>query len=410
VFQAFSIIVALAALFSYINHRFLKLPSTIGLMILALISGIGLLALENVAGDFYNFICQLIIDVDFKTILLDVMLSFLLFAGAIHVNIRELNKERGSVILFSTLGVLISTFIVGGLMYLLSQFLGFPLTFIQSLLFGALISPTDPIAVLSILQSANISKSLELKIEGESLFNDGVGVVVFLSILNLAMAGEGMIEWGEIGKLFLVEVLGGLMYGLALGWIGLQFLRSVDDDPKICVLITLAIVTGGYATASLLHVSGPLAMVVAGLYIGNGVSLGKFDTASRGSLYLFWDLLDDTLNAVLFVLIGLVIHTVSFSWAFLLLGLIAIVVVLVARYISVGIPYSLLRHKGMKTTHTLAMLTWGGLRGGISVALALSITNIENSDLIVVITYTVVVFSIIIQGLTIGPLVKKLIG
>lgn len=407
-FQSFTIILSLAALFSFVNHKWMKLPATIGLMILALISSILIITLEGVLPNAYNFLCMVIISIDFKTILLDVMLSILLFAGALHINLHDLNKEKIPVFLFATLGVAISTLIVGVLIYGASSLIGISIPFLHSLLFGALISATDPIAVISILKEAGVSKSLELKIEGESLFNDGVGVVVFTSILILT--GVGMEEGTEGGilKLFIVEALGGAAFGLALGYAGYLFLKSVEDDPKVCVIITLAIALGGYSLASLIHVSGPLAMVVAGLIIGNKIAKPTFEGHSREIIYTLWDVLDEVFNAVLFVLIGLVIHTLTFNSSYLLLGFFAIIIVLMARFIAVGLPYSLLKHKEHHPVRTIAMLTWGGLRGGISVALALSLSEGLSGDLIVFITYTVVVFSIIVQGLSLKKVVKKL--
>ncbi len=409
-FASFSIILSLSALFSFINHKFLKLPTTIGLMILALVTAVLVILSDTIFPKTFLFFCELVLDIDFKTILLDFMLSFLLFAGAMHVNIRDLQKETRAVLLFATLGVLISTFIVGSLVYFAAEAIHIPISYEYCLLFGALISPTDPIAVLSILKSANVSKSLELKIEGESLFNDGIGVVVFVSILGIATAMEGeTVGAFEIAKLFVEEAIGGLLYGLALGFIGWQLLKSIDDDPKICVLITLAIAMGGYSLASLIHVSGPLAMVVAGLFIGNKIKRDDFSKEARSWLVMIWDMLDDVLNGILFVLIGLIIFAVQFQMNYLFLGLIAILIVILARVISVTIPFSLLKHKGKSPWKAIAILSWGGLRGGISVALALSLAeDVMEVQSIIFITYTVVLFSILVQGLTIKSLIRKL--
>ena len=409
-FASFTLILSLSALFSYINHKFLRLPTTIGLMILALITAVGFLLIERASPDTYQFFCQTILNIDFKTILLDVMLSMLLFAGAMHVKVKELEKETRAVILFSTLGVLISTLIVGGSVFLASQLVGAPIPFIYALLFGALISPTDPIAVLAILKEAGVSKGLKLKIEGESLFNDGIGVVVFITILELAMPMEGgEFGIGEIFQLFAEEAIGGLLYGLALGFLGWQLLRTIDDDPKIDVLITLAIAMGGYSLASIIHVSGPLAMVAAGLFIGYKINSPQFNRQSEQFMDTFWDMLDDILNGILFVLIGFVIFTVQFEWSYLFLGVLTILIVLMARFISVGIPFSLLKEAQHSWFKSVALLTWGGLRGGISVALALSLSEeIVARDAIVFITYMVVVFSIIFQGLTLKSVVKTL--
>ena len=409
-FQSFTFILTLAALFSVINYKWLKLPTTIGLMILALVGSLLIIALEGIVPGAYNFICQVLTDIDFKSILLDVMLSMLLFAGAMHVNLRDLNREKVPVILFATLGVLISTFLVGGLVFGLSMMTGMPIPFQHCLLFGALISPTDPIAVLSILKEANTSKSLELKIEGESLFNDGVGVVVFTSVMLLTGMGMEEHEFGPsaILQLFAEEALGGLAYGLVLGYLGWILLKSVQDDPKTCVLLTLAIAMGGYSLASLIHVSGPLAMVMAGLIIGNKIRQEDFKDESEHFLENIWEMLDEVLNAVLFVMIGLIIHSLKFEFSYLLLGLLTIPAVLLSRYISVGIPFSLLKHKGSAPWKTITMLSWGGLRGGISVALALSIAPDLSGEILLFITYVVVLFSILVQGLTIKRMVQWL--
>ncbi len=379
-------------------------------MILSLLTALGIIISENLFEDVYLFFCQLILDIDFKTVLLDIMLSFLLFAGATHINIHDLRKQTRPVLLFASLGVIISTFIVGGLTFFAAGALHMNIPFIYCLLFGALISPTDPIAVLGILKGANVSKSLELKIEGESLFNDGIGVVVFVAILSLAtVMGEEHFGAQELGELFVEEAVGGLIYGSVLGYLGYQLLQSVDDAPQVCLVITLAVVMGGYALASLIHVSGPLAMVIAGLFIGNKINQPEFSNTSEKLLENFWEMLDDILNGVLFVLIGLVIFTLNFQLDYLILGLLSIPLVLFARVVSVGIPYALLKHSELSPWKTVAILSWGGLRGGISVALALSLSDsIPDKDAIIFITYSVVTFSIIVQGLTVGKLVKRL--
>ncbi|MFT5765869.1 MAG: CPA1 family monovalent cation:H+ antiporter, partial [Saprospiraceae bacterium] len=276
-FQSFTIILTIAALFSYINHKVFKLPNTIGLMIMSLVLAGFAIGSKNINQDLYEFFCQVVVDIDFSNFLFNVLLSFLLFAGAMHINIQKLKKEKVSVFIFATTGVLISTFIVGGLLYGLCSLIGVPIAFIHCLLFGALISPTDPIAVLSILKAAKVSESLELKIEGESLFNDGIGVVVFTSLLAISESMEGEFHFSEIGNLFLEEAVGGVVFGLILGYLGYRILKTIEDDPKICVMITLAVCMGGYSLATIIHTSGPLAMVVAGLYIGNKISFDHFN-------------------------------------------------------------------------------------------------------------------------------------
>lgn len=407
-FQTMTIVVGIAAFFSYINHKFLKLPTTIGLMIMALsLAGIMILVGE-VNRDFMMQTCEVVHVIDFRLLLMDVMLSFLLFAGALHVNARSLKKERVSVLLFATMGVLVSTFIVGFLSQWVVGLVGFDVPLTYCLLFGALISPTDPIAVLAILKSANVSSSLETKISGESLFNDGVGVVVFLSILLVHENGVANFEVSETLKLFGEEAIGGIIYGAILGFAGYRILKSIEDAPKIEVLITIAITMGGYGLASLIHVSGPLAMVVAGLIIGNKLILPKTAGKSAMEVSEFWEMLDEILNAVLFVLIGLEIISLPNNGSYIIAGLIMIPAVLIARLVSVAIPIGLMKKGETPSSKTITILTWGGLRGGISIALALSLPQSEFRDLIVLITYCVVVFSIIFQGLSIGALVKKL--
>ncbi len=407
-FQTLTMVIGAAALFSYINHKFLKLPTTIGLMIMALVLSGFLIVLGWFDKEAMMDTCRIVHVIDFRQLLMDVMLSFLLFAGALHVNAKSLKAERVSVFLFATVGVLISTFVVGYLSFWLLNALGFDIALTYTLLFGALISPTDPIAVLAILKSSNVSKSLETKISGESLFNDGVGVVVFLSILMVHEHGVANFEISETIKLFAEEALGGIAYGAFLGYAGYRILKSIEDDPKIEVLITIAIAMGGYGLASAIHVSGPLAMVVAGLIVGNKIILPKKAGQSAHQLSLFWEMLDEILNAVLFVLIGLEIISLPDNLEFIVAGLLMIPLVLVSRLISVAVPFSIMKKGEVSSSKTIAILTWGGLRGGISIALALSLPESELRNLMIVVTYAIVVFSIIIQGLTVGGLVKKL--
>ncbi|MEO9953483.1 sodium:proton antiporter [Nonlabens sp.] len=410
-FESFSIVFTIAAFFSYINYKWLKLPTTIGLMILSLLLIIPITLSKSIFPEFYKFFCDIIVNADFKTLLLDGILSFLLFAGALHVNLASLAKEKKSIILFATLGVLISTVIVGSLTYFAAQIFELDLPFIHALLFGALISPTDPIAVMAILKKANIAESLGIKIEGESLFNDGIGVVVFSGILIIAsVTGEyNSTEIGtEIGILFLEEAVGGIVYGLIIGFLGLKCMQSLNDNPQLAVMMSLAVVMGGTAGAFLMHTSAPLAMVVAGLLIGNKIHVSENKSEVQKAINSFWEILDDVFNGILFVLIGLAIHLLDFTSNYVYLGVITIIIVLLARFVSVFLPYSLLKHEEDKPIKTIAILTWGGLRGGISIALALSLDNELSGNLILHITYIIVIFSIIIQGLSIGTVAKKL--
>ncbi|RPD48053.1 sodium:proton antiporter [Hymenobacter sediminis] len=406
-YNTFALIVVAAALFGYINYRFLRLPSTIGLMVLALVSSLLVVGLGRLGVSWVLAVSQLVRTIDFHTVLMQVMLSFLLFAGAIHVDVRALGQERGAVGAMAVVGTLLSTVLVAGALYWLLPLVGLQAHFIYCLLFGALISPTDPIAVLGILKEARIAPNLEIRIVGESLFNDGIAVVVFVSLFQIAQYGAEQATPGVIGALFLREAVGGVLLGIVLGYITFWALRSIDNY-KVEVLLTLALVMGTTALATLLHTSGPLAVVVAGLIVGDKGRAQGMSDLTREYLDKFWEILDEILNAVLFVLIGLEMLVLDINRTILLVGAVAIVVVLLARLVSVALPLGLLRRRYSFDRPTLRVLTWGGLRGGISVALALSLPESMPRDLIVGVTYVVVIFSIIVQGLTIGPLVKKL--
>ena len=398
--------IVLAAIFAYINNKLIKWPPTIGIMVLSLVMSILLATLGNSHFFLSEKAVQLVSSIDFQEVLMNFMLSFLLYAGAIHIDARKLKEESGPVILLATLGILISTFLIGGMVWYLFGLFHFPIPFIYCLLFGSLISPTDPIAVLGILKEAKIPATLELKISGESLFNDGVAVVVFVSIAEVARSAGGDVSVLAIGKLFIQEAVGGLLFGAILGYIGFWALRSVNDY-KVEVLITLAIVMGGYLLARRVHVSGPLAMVVAGIIMGNKAKNEGLSDLSRDYLNKFWELIDEILNAILFLLIGLEMLIIKINATVVIIGSITILIVLLARWISVSLPVSLLRYKKTFEPHAILILTWGGLRGGISVALALSLTASMYRDEFVLITYIVVVFSILVQGLTIGKLAKR---
>lgn len=401
-------LVSLSAVFGYINVRFLKLPNTIGLMLITIIYTLVVFALSYYDDTLLRAETAFIKQIDFKELLLDHMLSFLLFAGAMHTNFQQLKVQRWPILMFSTLGVLASTFLVGGAMYLILNLLTLNIPFIYCLLFGALISPTDPIAVLGILKKAGVPKKLETKIVGESLFNDGVGVVVFLTIYQIA-SGSGTIDFYEIAKLFGVEVFGGITFGLLLGWITYRLLKSIDDF-DIEVIITLAMVMGGTVIAQRLHISAPLAMVTAGLMVGND-TLRETAMSETTEMYVdkFWELIDVLLNAILFVLIGMEILVLVYNKNYIIAGLIAIPVVLLCRYISLLLPVTVFKNKLDFVPKTNTIMTWGGLRGGISIALALGLSQDMYRDMFLVITYIVVVFSILVQGLTVGKLVDKLL-
>jgi CPA1 family monovalent cation:H+ antiporter len=400
-----ALLLTLAALFSYLNYRYFKLPTTIGLMLIALgasllvvlLGELGLVGVEGLAK-------QILAEVDFDETLLEGMLSFLLFAGALHVNLDDLSRQKAVIGTLATVGVVVSTLLVGGMTWLISDWLGLGLPFIYCLLFGALISPTDPIAVLSILKTSGAPKSLETKITGESLFNDGIGVVVFLVLLGVATGGE--LSAGQVAGLFAQEAVGGVVFGLLLGGFGYYLLKNVDEY-QVEVLITLALVMGGYALAHTLHLSGPIAVVVAGLMIGNHGRQFAMSEHTRERLDTFWELVDEILNAVLFVLIGLEILLIGFKSEYFLAAGLLIPAVLLARLISVGLPIGLFSLRRTFSPNVVGLLTWGGLRGGISVALALSLPEGPERDLVLAVTYAVVIFSIAVQGLTIAPLVRR---
>ncbi|KPK36933.1 MAG: sodium:proton antiporter [Gammaproteobacteria bacterium SG8_47] len=402
--NAAALLISLAAIFSYINHRFIRLPTTIGLMVIALVMSLLLLLAGKLGLAQLNAQAEALLrGVDFHQALMEGMLSFLLFAGALHVNLDDLAKQKWIITTLATVGVIVSTFLVGTLAWLVSGSLGLNISFIYCLVFGALISPTDPIAVLGILKSSGAPQTLQTKITGESLFNDGVGVVVFLVLLSLA-TGRQELSAGDIAWLFAEEAIGGIMFGLLIGAIAYQMLKSVDNY-QVEVLITLALVMGGYALASAIHVSGPIATVVAGLLIGNHGRLLAMSEHTREHLDTFWELVDEVLNAVLFVLIGLEVLVLHFEIEYLLAALVMIPGVLLARWISVGVPVVLMSRFRSFTPGVIRVLTWGGLRGGISVALALSLPLGAERDVILAITYAVVVFSVVVQGLTVSRVV-----
>ncbi|MEO6520516.1 MAG: sodium:proton antiporter [Mucilaginibacter sp.] len=407
--EILTITIVLTAVFAYINLRVIKWPPTIGIMVLSL----GMSIILAVLGKFHPFLSdkamRLAASIDFRDVLMNFMLSFLLFAGAIHIDATKLKKEAWPVLALSTLGIVISTTLVGGMVWGLFQLFHSPIDLIYCLLFGALISPTDPIAVLAILKQAKIPSSLELKISGESLFNDGVAVVVFVTLLEAAHSGISTIDGVGIGKLFLQEAVGGLAFGVVLGYIGYFALKGIDDY-KVEVLITLAIVMGGYYVAGHLHVSGPLAMVVAGIITGNKVKDEVLSDVSRDYLGKFWELVDEILNAILFLLVGLEMLIIKINTTVFIIGCICILLVLLARWVSVIFPIMLLKFRIKFERHTVAILTWGGLRGGLSVALALSLSPEMHRDEFVLITYIIVVFSILVQGLTIGGFTRKLLN
>lgn len=408
-----TLLVILAAVFTLINVKVLKLPSTIGLMLLALGLSLFIILGEWVFRTLNELATNLMTEYDFSKVLFQVMLSFLLFAGALELDLRKLGEEKWPILILATVGVLISTFVAGTAMYYLLPLIHLELEYIHCLLFGALISPTDPIAVLAMIKKTTVSKNLESQIAGESLFNDGVGVVVFLTILSIATMGAGNVEpWGVV-QLFGIEVIGGLALGAIIGYIGLKLLQIIDNQhTEIEVLVTLSMVLGGASIAELIHVSGPLAMVTMGLFVGRKGRKKKLESAAGDYVYKFWHLMDEAMNAILFILIGLQVIVIRYEIDYFFAAGFAIFVVLCARFIGVGIPLSVMRIKRKFPSYTIRILTWSGLRGGISVALALSLYEVSNLppriiDVIITMTYCVVLFSIVVQGLTVKKLFDK---
>ena len=408
IFNIITILIILSAGFAFINTRFLKLPFTIGLMIIAIVFTVGITMLGSINHYILDEAKLMIQSVDFETALLDIMLSFLLFAGALHTKLDALKKHKGPIALFATIGVLASTLLIGSMMYYVFMGFGHEIDYIYCLLFGALISPTDPIAVLGILKEANAPKKLEIKIVGESLFNDGVGVVIFLVIFKIAQQGLGAMSFGDVGLLFIEEVIGGLVLGLLAGW-GAFRLMKVIDNYETEVIITLALVMGISALAHYLHVSGPLAVVVAGIFLGNKAPKIAWSETTHAYVDKFWELIDVLLNAILFVLIGLELLVISMNNEYLMFGLLGIPVALLARYLALAGPVAIFREKLDFIPKTNLIMTWGGIRGGISIALALSLEPQMERELFLTVTYVIVVFSIVAQGLTIGSLVKRVL-
>jgi len=371
-------------------------------MVIAIIVSVTLVASgENFLPKTTTHLTELVHSLDFTEVLMGAMLNFLLFAGGIHVNIKDLKEQFGPVVIFSTVGVIISTFAVAfGTFYLL-PLVGIQMPFIYCLVFGALISPTDPVAVLSILKQAKVSKSLETKVAGESLFNDGMAVVVFTVVLQIAIGKEINLNVENIGLLLLREAGGGLLLGVLLGYTASRAMRVVDDY-IISVLITLSVVMGGYLIAHEMHISAPLAMVAAGLFMGNFSESFKMKSETQDYLIKFWELIDEIMNAVLFLFIGFELLLIKDLNEYLVAGGICIMIVLLARWVAIFVPTKFMAFKYRFSPQTVKVLVWGGIRGGVSIALALSIPVNEYSQIIISITYCVVVFSIIVQGLTIA--------
>jgi monovalent cation:H+ antiporter, CPA1 family len=405
-FDIIAVLLTLSALFSYLNHRFFHLPTTVGLMLAALLLSLSLLVLAALDIHFEDDVRLLLERINFSDTLLHGMLAFLLFAGALHIDLEDLSRHKWIIGILATVGILFSSLLIGFASHWIFALLGMNIPLIYCFLFGALISPTDPIAVLGILKSAGAPRALEIKIAGESLFNDGVAVVLFLALVGLLTGGEELTASG-LFHLFIQEAVGGLLFGLLLGWLAFQLLKSIDDYP-VEIIITLALVTGGYSLAEHLHFSAPIAIVVAGLLVGNHGRTFAMSDKTIEHLDSFWELVDEMLNGVLFVLIGLEVLVLTVNGDVLLAGLLIIPMILLVRMLSVGIPITMFKMRRTFPEGTVRILTWGGLRGGISVALALSLPAGPEREILLAVTYIVVVFSILVQGLTIEALVRRM--
>jgi CPA1 family monovalent cation:H+ antiporter len=413
IFSIGAILVGLSALFGYVNYRVLRLPHTIGLVVIALAASLSIIGFDLVQPSVQigQKITGVLRQIDFNRTLMHGMLSFLLFAGALHADFSAFKTRRLTIGVMAVLGTLISTFVVGAVMWLLFGIFELEIPFIWALAFGALISPTDPVAVLGLFKTVEVPDTLQAKMAGESLFNDGVGVVVFTVVVAIALGGGehgGDIGAADIVKLFFTEAVGGAILGLAAGYISYRAMYGIDE-PSLEVLITLALVMVTYALALSLHMSGPIAMVVAGLFIGNRGVKYAMSEHTRDYVLTFWTLIDEILNSVLFLLIGLEVLVVAVSIDHFGVALLAIPVTLFARALAVTIPIAILSHWETFTKGAVPVLIWGGLRGGIAVALALSLPDNKYKAAILSITYGVVLFSIIVQGLTVKPLVKRMV-
>jgi len=411
-FDLLAILIVLTALVSYLNHKFIRLPDAVGVMALALIVSLAIVLL----GQFYPTLRDLaetfVERLNFGEAVLHGMLGFLLFAGALHVDLAELRTRAAPIFLLAVFGTIVSASIVGVVTWLALASLGLQVRLVYCLVFGALIAPTDPIAVLSLLRQAKVAKDLEIQIVGESLFNDGIGVVLFIGLLGVATGGEAF-HFAHFAMLFLRQAVGGIVFGFAVGTVAFFMCRSIDNY-RVEILISLALATGGFALAEKLDVSAPLAIVVAGLLMGNHGRTYAMSPITAERLDAFWELIDDILNGILFMVIGMEILLLDFSLIYLLAGAIAVVTVLLARLSTVALALLAVRSWSAFPSGSVGILTWAGLRGGISVALALSLPGqrsplaLPERDIIIWMTYVVVIFSILVQGLSVGPLARRL--
>lgn len=410
-YYTFSVLIVLASIFAYLNLRFLKLPSTIGIMIIAILVSVGIRLIGNeYFPDTTRDMYQLMQDFDFNEILMGAMLNFLLFAGALHINVYDLKEHKWPILTYASVSVVLSAFIISGILYVVAPYLGIHIPYIYCLLFGTLISPTDPIVVLGVLKEAKVPKMIETKITGESLFNDGVAVVMFAVVLKIATDHTFEADFASVSGLFLLEAGGGILLGALLGYTASLVMKKIDDY-KLSVLITLSIVMGGFLIAKQLHFSSPLAMVIAGLIIGNYGKRVAMSETTQDYLSKFWELVDEIMNAILFLFIGFELLMLPDLEEQLLLGFVAIFICLIARTLAIFLPASTILRKNTFTQGSLITMVWGGIRGGVSIALVLSIPNSagEIKEILLEVTYIVVLFSIVVQGLTVGKVAKKVL-
>lgn len=408
-YYSFILLLAISTFFTIINRKYLKLPATIGILLLGMFLSVSVLSFKLINPIAYEGIPHILRHINFHDFLMNIILGFLLFAGALHINLKALKQEKWSVFLFAVFGTATSTLFIGFAGFYIFQLLGFTIPLLYCLLFGSLISPTDPIAVLSIFKNYNIDKSLSIKIEGESLFNDGIGIVFFLTILSIIQADGQNFSFTSTALLFAREAIGGIFYGWFIGMIAKVGLKQTQEDAKTAVMVTLVLVMGGWALADMLEVSAALAMVTAGITVGQWIHHQSLK-ALKDLVFTFWDIMDEIFNNTLFVLMGLAIILIDPNVINFKLTLVTILIVLLARLVSVAIPVSLLNLKKSKkkesTTKLITILTWSGLRGALAFALALSLKDMPYGHEIIFLTYSVATFSIIVQGLSIGKLLK----
>ena len=410
-YYTFSVLIVLASIFAYVNLRFLKLPSTIGIMIIAILVSVGIRLIGNeYFPDTTREMYQLMQDFDFNEILMGAMLNFLLFAGALHINVYDLKEHKWPILTYASVSVVLSAFIISGILYVVTPYLGITIPYIYCLLFGTLISPTDPIVVLGVLKEAKVPKMIETKITGESLFNDGVAVVMFAVVLKIATDHTFEADFASVSGLFLLEAGGGILLGALLGYTASRVMKEIDDY-KLSVLITLSIVMGGFLIAKQLHFSSPLAMVIAGLIIGNYGKRVAMSETTQDYLSKFWELVDEIMNAILFLFIGFELLMLPDLEEQLLLGFVTIFICLIARTLAIFLPASTILRKNTFSQGSLITMVWGGIRGGVSIALVMSIPNSagEIKEILLEVTYIVVLFSIVVQGLTVGKVAKKVL-